>query len=59
KMLSHCNVFQNDDIFEWNCLDYAVQLHNLFAVEKLLERFGESINLEKLFKHYGTITLAY
>jgi ankyrin repeat protein len=46
-------------LFEWNCLDYAIQLHNLFAVEKLLERFGDSINLEKLFKHYGSITLAY
>jgi hypothetical protein len=49
KMLSHCDVFQNDDVFEWNCLDYAIRLHNLFAVEKFLGRFGDSINLEKLF----------
>jgi ankyrin repeat protein len=59
KMLLHCDVFQNDNVFGWNCLDYAIRLHNLFAVEKLLERFGDSINLEKLFKDYGTITLAY
>jgi hypothetical protein len=58
-MLLHCDVFQNDNIFGWNCLDYAIRLHNLFAVEKLLERFGDSINLEKLFKDYGSITLAY
>jgi hypothetical protein len=52
-------LFQNDDVFEWNCLDYTMRLYNLFAVEKLLERFGDSINLERLFKDYGTITLAY
>jgi ankyrin repeat protein len=59
KMFSHCDVFQNDNVFGWNCLDYAIRLHNLFAVEKLLERFGDSINLKKLFTYYGTITLAY
>ncbi|KAH0822622.1 hypothetical protein GEV33_000169 [Tenebrio molitor] len=59
EMLLHCDVFQNDNVFGWNCLDYAIRLHNLFTVEKLLERFGDSINLEKLFKDYRTITLAY
>jgi ankyrin repeat protein len=59
KMLSHCDVFQNDNVFQWNCLDYAIRHHNLFAVDKLLERFGDSISLEQLFKHYGIITLAY
>ncbi|XP_068913168.1 uncharacterized protein [Tenebrio molitor] len=59
KMLSHCDVFQKDDVFRWNCLDYAIRHRNLFAVEKFLERFGDSINLESLFDHYDTDTLAY
>jgi ankyrin repeat protein/ABC-type transporter Mla MlaB component len=65
KMLSHCDVFQNDNffqkdnVFQWNCLDYAIRFRNLFAVEKLLERFGNSIGLENLFESYNTATLAY
>jgi hypothetical protein len=35
KMLSDCDVFEKDNVFEWNCLDYAIRLHNLFAVEKI------------------------
>jgi hypothetical protein len=42
KML-HCDVFHKDDIFRWDCLDYAIRHHNLFAIEKFLERFGDSM----------------
>jgi ankyrin repeat protein/energy-coupling factor transporter ATP-binding protein EcfA2 len=59
KMLLYCSKLQNDDDFRWNCLEYAIRLHNLFAVEKILERFGDSISLESLFERYDTITLAY
>jgi ankyrin repeat protein len=59
KMLSDCDVFEKDNVFEWNCLDYAIRLHNLFAVEKILETYGVSISLESLFERYNTITLAY
>jgi ankyrin repeat protein len=59
KMLLHCDVFQKDDVFRWDCLDYAIRHHNLFAVEKFLEKFGDSISLESLFDHYDTHTLAY
>jgi anti-anti-sigma regulatory factor len=58
-MLSHCDVFQKDDVFRWNCFDYAIRLNNLFAVERILERFGDSISLESLFDHYDIHTLAY
>jgi ankyrin repeat protein len=58
RMLSHCDVFQNDNIFGWNCLDFAIRLKNLFAVEKILERFGDSINLERLFERYDIGSLA-
>jgi ankyrin repeat protein len=59
KMLSHCDVFQKDDVFRWNCFDYAIRLNNLFAVERILERSEDSISLESLFEHFDTITLAY
>jgi ankyrin repeat protein len=59
KMLSHCDVFQTDDFFQWNCLDYAIRSYNLFAVEKFLEKFGDSISLQELFERYDTNTLAY
>jgi ankyrin repeat protein len=59
KMLSHCDVFQKDDVFRWNCFDYASRLHNFFAVERILERCKNPISLESLFIHYDTITLAY
>jgi ankyrin repeat protein len=59
KMLLHCDVFQKDDVFQWNCLDYAIRHHNLFAVEKILEKFVDSISLESLFDQYDTHTLAY
>jgi ankyrin repeat protein len=65
KIFSHCDVFQKDDIFQkdnvfqWNCLDYAIRCNNLFAVEQFLERFGDSISLEKLFERYDTTTLAF
>jgi ankyrin repeat protein len=59
KMLSHCDVFQKDDVFRWNCFDYASRLHNLFAVERILERCKNPMSLESLFIHYDTITLAY
>jgi ankyrin repeat protein/energy-coupling factor transporter ATP-binding protein EcfA2 len=59
KMLSHCDVLQKDDVFRWDCLDYAVRLRNLFAVEKILEKFGDSISLARLFEHYDTDTVAY
>jgi ankyrin repeat protein len=64
KMLSHCDVFethdlfQKDHIFQWTCLEFAIRLKNLFAVEKILERFGDSINLERLFECYDIGTLA-
>jgi hypothetical protein len=51
--------FKTTKSFRWNCLDYAIRSRNLFAVEKLLERFGDSINLENLFERYDTATLAY
>jgi ankyrin repeat protein/anti-anti-sigma regulatory factor len=59
KMLSHCEVFQKDNIFGWDCLDFAIRLQNLFAVEIFLKRFGNSISLKQLFKRYDTATLAY
>jgi ankyrin repeat protein len=59
KMLSHCEVFQKDNIFGWDCLDFAIRLQNLFFVENFLKRFGDSINLKQLFKHYDPATLAY
>jgi ankyrin repeat protein len=59
KMLSHCEVFQKDNIFGWDCLDFAIRLQNLFAVEKFLERFGDSISLKELFKRYDPAILAY
>jgi hypothetical protein len=58
KMLSHCDVFQIDHVFQWTCLEFAIRLNNLFAVEKILERFGDSINLERLFECYDIGTLA-
>jgi ankyrin repeat protein len=58
KMLSHCDVFQMDHVFQWTCLEFAIRLKNLFAVEKILERFGDSINLERLFECYDIGTLA-
>jgi ankyrin repeat protein len=59
KMLSHCDVFQKDGVFRWNCFDYTIRLRNLFAVDRFLERSEDSISLESLFIHYDTITLAY
>jgi ankyrin repeat protein len=59
KMLSHCEIFQKDNIFGWDCLDFAIRLKNLFAVEKFLERFGDAINLKQLFKRYDIAPLAY
>jgi ankyrin repeat protein len=59
KMLSHCDVFQKDDVFRWDCLDYAVRLRNLFAVEIFLKRFRDSIILESVFRRYDIDTLAY
>jgi ankyrin repeat protein len=47
KML-HCDVFHKDDIFRWDCLDYAIRHHNLFAIEKFLERFGDSMKVYSL-----------
>jgi hypothetical protein len=58
KMLSHCDVFQIDHVFQWTCLEFAIRLKNLFAVEKFLEIFGDSINLERLFECYDIDTLA-
>jgi ankyrin repeat protein len=58
KMLSHCDVFHIDHVFQWTCLEFAIRLKNLFAVEKILERFGDSINLERLFECYDIGTLA-
>jgi ankyrin repeat protein len=58
KMLLHRDVFQNDNVFQWTCLEFAIRLKNLFAVEKILERFGDSINLERLFECYDIGTLA-
>ncbi|XP_068913153.1 uncharacterized protein [Tenebrio molitor] len=58
KMLLHCDVFQIDHVFQWTCLEFAIRLKNLFAVEKILERFGDSINLERLFECYDIGTLA-
>jgi ankyrin repeat protein len=64
KMLSHCDVFQTHDlfqkdhIFQWNCLDFAIRLQNLFAVEKIVERFGDSISLERLSQRFDIGTLA-
>jgi ankyrin repeat protein len=58
KMLSHCDVFQIDHVFQWTCLEFAIRLKNLFAVEKILEIFGDSINLERLFECYDIGTLA-
>jgi serine/threonine-protein phosphatase 6 regulatory ankyrin repeat subunit B len=58
KMLLHRDVFQNDNVFQWTCLEFAIRLNNLFAVEKILERFGDSINLERLFECYDIGTLA-
>jgi ankyrin repeat protein len=58
KMLSHCDVFHIDHVFQWTCLEFAIRLKNLFAVEKFLERFGDSINLERLFECYDIGTLA-
>jgi ankyrin repeat protein len=58
KMLSHCDVFQNDNVFQWTCLEFAIRLNNLFAVEKFLESFGDSISLERLFECYDNGTLA-
>jgi ankyrin repeat protein len=64
KMLSHCDVFQTHDlfqkdhIFQWNCLDFAIRLQNLFAVEKIVERFGDSISLERLSQRSDIGTLA-
>jgi hypothetical protein len=57
-MLSHCDVSQIDHVFQWTCLEFAIRLKNLFAVEKFLERFGDSINLERLFECYDIGTLA-
>ncbi|XP_068913163.1 ankyrin-3-like [Tenebrio molitor] len=57
-MLLHRDVFQNDNVFQWTCLEFAIRLNNLFAVEKILERFGDSINLERLFECYDIGTLA-
>jgi ankyrin repeat protein len=59
KMLSNCDIFQKDDLFRWDCLDYAIRLRNLFAVEKFLERFEDSMNLEILLQHYDSDTLVY
>jgi ankyrin repeat protein len=59
NMLSHCDVFQNDNVFQWNCLDYAFRLDNFFAVEHFLERFEDPTRFESLFKHHDTIRLAY
>jgi ankyrin repeat protein len=59
EMLSHCDVFQIDHIFQWNSLDFAIRFKNLFAVEKFLERLGNSMNLERLFERYDIATLAY
>jgi ankyrin repeat protein len=58
KMLSHCDVFEIDHVFQWTSLEFAIRLKNLFAVEKFLERFGDSINLERLFECYDIGTLA-
>ncbi|XP_068913159.1 uncharacterized protein [Tenebrio molitor] len=58
KMLSQCDVFEIDHVFQWTCLEFAIRLKNLFAVEKFLERFGDSINLERLFECYDIGTLA-
>jgi ABC-type transporter Mla MlaB component len=59
KMLSHCDVFQKDDVFRWNCFDYTIRLRNLFAVDRFLERSEDSISLESLFEYYDITTLAY
>jgi ankyrin repeat protein len=58
KMLSQCDVFEIDHVFQWTCLEFAIRLKNLFAVDKILERFGDSINLEILFECYDIGTLA-
>jgi ankyrin repeat protein len=59
KMLLHCDVFQKDTVFGWNCLDYALRFQNLFAVEIFLERFTDSTILENVFRRYDIDTLAY
>ncbi|XP_068911796.1 uncharacterized protein [Tenebrio molitor] len=65
KIFSHCDVFQKNDVFQkdnvfqWNCFDYAIRCYNLFAIEQFLERFGDSISIEKLFERYDTTTLAF
>jgi hypothetical protein len=43
-MLSHCDVSQNDNVFQWTCLEFAIRLKNLFAVEKF---FREIWRLDK------------
>jgi ankyrin repeat protein len=58
NMLLQCNELQNDG-FRRDCLEYAIRFHNLFAVEKFVEKFKNSISLESLFEHYNTETLAY
>jgi ankyrin repeat protein len=59
KMLLGCSELQNDDEFRLNCLDYAIRLPNLFAVEEFLQRFRDKISLKKLFEKYEPDTLAY
>jgi ankyrin repeat protein len=40
------------------CLDYAIRVHNLLAVDLILERPQDSISLESFFEHNDTIKIA-
>jgi hypothetical protein len=48
--LSRCDPFELDAVFQWTPLDYAVQFQSLYPVEQFLDRHGDKINLDNLYK---------
>jgi ankyrin repeat protein len=57
--LSRCDPFELDAVFQWTPLDYAVQFQSLYPVEQFLDRHGDKINLDNLYKTLKTVNFAY